>query len=32
MAAAAERDPTFNAARYDERKKFQEQWNTTTIK
>jgi len=32
MAAAAELDPTFNASKYDERKNFQKQWNTTTIK
>lgn len=32
MAAAVEKDPTFKASVYNERKKFQEQWNTTTIK
>jgi surface antigen len=32
MAAASEKDPTFNSARFAERKKMQETWNTTTLK
>jgi len=32
MAAAMEIEPSFKASVYSERKKFQEQWNTTTIK
>jgi hypothetical protein len=32
VGAASQLDPTFSSAKYDERKKFKEQWNTTTIR